>query len=105
MPPSTRQAASKSPVTLRAPVAGVYVFHCSVFATNIAGRCIVDFVKNGSTAISRAELATVSADNDHLNGVATEAMAAGDTVELRLVLGSVRITSGHFTHFSGFLAG
>jgi len=87
----------------RAPVAGVYAFSCAVFAATAGQRCIVDFVIGGETAAGRAERAAASGVNDHVTGSCLAALQAGETAELRAVMGAIRITGGHFTHFSGHL--
>jgi hypothetical protein len=88
-----------------APVAGVYAFSASVFANLAATRCIVDLVKNGATPLARGERADVGGAFDHFGFTTVETLQKNDGVDMRLALGSVRITAQHFTSFTGHLIG
>jgi hypothetical protein len=88
-----------------APVTGVYAFSASLFANAAATRCIVDLVRNGATPIARGERADVGGAFDHFGFSTVETLQKNDTVDMRLVMGSVRITAQHFTAFCGHLIG
>jgi hypothetical protein len=102
-PLNVRNAFDVAASVFRAPASGVYAFSCAVFAADAGQRCIVDFIRNGITAVARAELAASAGVNDHIMGSVVEQMAQNDTMELRAMAGNIRITGGHFTHFSGML--
>jgi hypothetical protein len=88
-----------------APVTGTYAFHSQVFANAAATRCIIDLVKNGTIPMARGERADVGGAFDHFGFTAIETLQKNDTVDMRLVMGAVRITGQHFTSFCGHLIG